>query len=258
MIKLNKFKTTLLAVSLAVLSTNSAKAANYKVVQGDSLYTISKTFNTNTNTLKNTNNLKSDIIYPGQVLDVPAKTYTVKSGDSLYLISKKYQISLDLLRKANNYWKDTIYVGQTLLIPEGSVSAVSTPSNISKSVISYTESDLDLLARLITAEAQGEPYKAQVAVGAVVINRVQSANWPNTIKEVIYQKSNGYYQFTPVLNGWINKPASSTARQAALEALKGSDPTNGAEFYFDNSTTNAWLWSKPISLKVGNMIFALK
>lgn len=257
MIKLSKITTALLAVSLTVLTAHSAKAANYRVVSGDSLYTIGKTFATNTYTIKNTNNLKSDIIYPGQVLNVPAKTYTVKSGDSLYLIAKRHGVSLNALRKANNYWTDTIYVGQTLLLP--GTSAVPTDANAAKpsaGVIPYTESDLDLLARLVHAEAQGQPYKAQVAVAAVVVNRVQSSDWPNTIRNVIYHKSAGYYQFTPVVNGWINKPASAAARQAALEALKGADPTKGAEFYFDDSTKNTWLWSKPVALRVGNMVFS--
>jgi spore germination cell wall hydrolase CwlJ-like protein len=116
--------------------------------------------------------------------------------------------------------------------------------------------NLDLLARLITAEAQAEPYEAKVAVGAVVMNRVQSGSWPNTIKDVIYQNINGYYQFTPVVNGWINKPAEPGSIEAAKAALNGSDPTNGAEFYYDDTTTNEWILSKPVSTKIGHMIFA--
>ncbi len=115
---------------------------------------------------------------------------------------------------------------------------------------------LDLLARLITAEAQGEPYEAKVAVGAVVMNRVHSSSWPNTIKDVIYQNINGYYQFTPVENGWINKPAEPGSIQAAKAALNGADPTNGAEFYYDDTTTNEWILSKPVSIRIGRMIFA--
>ncbi len=83
-----------------------------------------------------------------------------------------------------------------------------------KPIVNYTESDLDLLARLITAEAQSEPYSAQVAVASVVINRIKSSQFPNSISSVIYQKSDGYYQFTPVLNGWINKPATETSKKS--------------------------------------------
>ncbi|HYE68201.1 MAG TPA: cell wall hydrolase [Anaerovoracaceae bacterium] len=116
--------------------------------------------------------------------------------------------------------------------------------------------EVDLLARLITAEAQGEPYEAKVAVGAVVINRVQSGVWANTIEAVIYQRINGYYQFTPVQNGWINKPAESESIKAALAALSGADPTNGAQFYYDDKATNAWILAKPVSVQIGHMIYA--
>lgn len=256
MIKINKFRVALLAFSMTLLTAYSAKAASYTVSSGDSLYTISRTFNTSISTIKSSNKLGSDIIYPGQVLNVPAATYTVKSGDTLYLIAKRNGISLSSLRKINNYWKDTIYVGQTLILPGNTASTEATSKAPASSVIPYTQSDLDLLARLIQAEAQGVSYKAKVAVGAVVVNRVQSSKWPNTIREVIYHKSAGYYQFTPVVNGWINKPASAESRQAALEALKGADPTNGAEFYFDDSTKNTWLWSKQVALRVDNMVFS--
>lgn len=116
--------------------------------------------------------------------------------------------------------------------------------------------DLDLLARLITAEAQGEPYEAQVAVGAVVMNRVKSSDWPNTIKGVIYQEIGGYYQFTPVVNGWIDKPAEPECIKAAKAAMSGADPTNGAQFYYDDKVTNEWILAKPVSTQYGHMIFA--
>ncbi|MDF3000700.1 MAG: hypothetical protein K0Q48_819 [Bacillota bacterium] len=116
--------------------------------------------------------------------------------------------------------------------------------------------ELDLLARLITAEAQGEPYEAQVAVGAVVLNRVKSGAWPGSVEGVIYQNIGGYYQFTPVVNGWIDKPAKESSIKAAKAALRGEDPTNGAQFYYDDTTTNEWILSKTVSVTIGRMIFA--
>jgi spore germination cell wall hydrolase CwlJ-like protein len=118
------------------------------------------------------------------------------------------------------------------------------------------EHDLDLLARLITAEAQGEPYEAQVAVGAVVMNRVESGLWAATIADVIYQNINGYYQFTPVVNGWIDKPAEPESIKAAEAAMSGTDPTNGAQFYYDDQSTNTWILSKTVSIQIGHMIYA--
>ncbi|QHI72958.1 cell wall hydrolase [Aminipila terrae] len=149
------------------------------------------------------------------------------------------------------------------VVPEPTVSTKSL-SNAETKVTSSAppkadsqyEDDLDLLARLITAEAQGEPYEAKVAVGAVVINRVQSGVWANSIKGVIYQSINGYYQFTPVINGWINKPAEPESIEAAKAAMKGEDPTSGAQFYYDDTTTNTWILSKPVSLQIGHLIYA--
>lgn len=240
----------------AVLLSNSAFAGSYTVVANDTLSKIGGIFNTSSSTIMSDNGLKSTVIYPGQVLYVRADNYTVKSGDTLYLIAKKFGISLNALRSANNKWNDMIYPGQVLVIPgTQAATAAKTASTAGKAVISYTASDLDLLARLITAEAQGEPYNAQVGVGAVVINRVLNDRFPNTISSVIYQIDSGYYQFTPVENGWIKKPATDTAKKAAFDALHGSDPSNGALYYFDDSATNKWLWSKPLMARIGHMVY---
>ncbi len=224
-------------------------AADYKVVKDDSLYKISQLFNTPINTLKQDNHLTTDTIYPGQTLYVAAKMHTVKNGDSLYTISRQYGIPLASLRKANDKWDDRILPGQQLIIPG------VPPTSGSGTVIPYTNSELDLLARLIEAETAGEIYEAKVAVGAVVVNRVKSPDWPSTITSVINHVSGGYYQFTPVKNGYINKPASSDSIKAAWAALYGSDPSKGALFYFDDSSTNQWLWSKTRTAYIDSMVF---
>lgn len=277
MVKSKKARVFVAALSLSfTLLIQTAYAGTYKVQPGDSLYKIGNLFNTTASAIMKDNNLTDTYIYPGQMLYVPSETYTVKSGDSLYLIAKRYGVSLYSLRKANDKWDDYIYPGQVLNIP-GSISTATTTSaasttnvtsvsgnsayqepsrgSVYRGVIAYSLSDLDLLARLITAEADGEPYEAKVGVGAVVINRVKDYRFPNTIKDVIYEKTDGYYQFTPVENGWINRPASEDAKKAAYDALHGSDPTHGALFYFDDSATNAWLWSQPIAARIGRMVF---
>jgi N-acetylmuramoyl-L-alanine amidase len=255
MLKLNKIKSMLFAVSLIAVSSTSVQAATYTVTAGDTLYSIGKVFNTNYFSIMQSNNLSTSNIYAGQKLNVPGDLYTVKSGDSLYLIAKRYSISLYSLRKANNKWDDTIYPGQRLILPGISLNNTASSGTSSSALISYTASDLDLLARLVTAEAQNQPYEAQVAVASVVVNRVRSSQFPNTISSVVYQVSNGYYQFTPVENGWINKTATETARKAAYAALHGSDPSRGALFYFDDSTKSQWLWSRPITVRIGNMVY---
>lgn len=138
-------------------------------------------------------------------------------------------------------------------------AAPSKPAAQSKPVakpVSQYQGEVDVLSRLIMAEAQGEPYEAKVAVGAVVINRVQSGQWADTVRGVIYQKSGGYYQFTPVQNGWIDKPADTECIRAAKAALNGADPTNGAQFYYDDKVTNEWILAKPVSIRIGHMIYA--
>ncbi|MBU3182659.1 LysM peptidoglycan-binding domain-containing protein [Clostridium psychrophilum] len=237
-------------------------AASYKVKSGDSLYKVSKAYNTTTNVLIKNNGLSSSKIYSGQVLNVPTNTYKVVSGDTLYFIGKKHSISIAKLRTENNKWDDTIYPGDVIKIPTNSGNGQATPKKAQSSpvkatgVIKYSNSDVDLLARLITAEAVGEGHDAMLSVGAVVVNRVQSSQYANSISGVINEKSNGYYQFTPVKNGMINKAASKAAISAASEALKGTDPTNGALYFYDNTVSNKWLTSKPVSTSIGKLTFA--
>jgi len=252
-----KVKAFFAVLVLSSLVPTLSNAATYTVVKGDSLYTIGQLFGTTSDTIMSQNGLKSTVIYPGQKLNVSADVYTVQKGDSLYLIAKKYVISLNSLRKANGKWDDVIYPGQNLIIPRSSSNTGTFSTALANNgAIPYTQGDLDLLARLITAEANNQPYTAKVAVGAVVVNRVKDPDFPNTIHGVIYEKSYGYYQFTPVENGMINKPASQDAIKAAYEALNGVDPTNGALYFFDNTATNKWLWSKKIALRSGIMVYA--
>ncbi|HEY8803835.1 MAG TPA: cell wall hydrolase [Clostridium sp.] len=184
-------------------------------------------------------------------------TYTVKSGDCLSVIAKKHGESLNNLRKANNKWNDSIFPGQVLKVPgtTSSIAAQTKPVAIKNTAVKYTASDLNLLARLITAEAQGEPYNAQVAVGAVVVNRVNSSSFPNSISAVINQKTNGNYEFTPVLNGNINKPAQANSVKAAKEALNGNDPTNKALFFYSGNVPKALTLPQPVSIKIDNLTF---
>ncbi|MCB2308197.1 cell wall hydrolase [Clostridium estertheticum] len=192
------------------------------------------------------------------------KTYIVKSGDCLSVIAKKCGQSLNDLRRTNNKWNDTIFPGQIIKVPVTTSSTTSqvklkaqdkTVAKADKIGIKYTESDLNLLSRLITAEAQGESYSAQVAVGAVVVNRVKSGYFPNSISAVINERTKGGYQFTPVLNGNINRPAQASALKAASEALSGADPTNNALFFYDGSVPKGLTAPQPISIVIGNLTF---
>ena len=111
---------------------------------------------------------------------------------------------------------------------------------------------LDLLARLISAEARGEPYSGQVAVGAVVLNRVRHPSFPNTVAGVIYQ--NG--AFSCISDGQFNQPVASSAYRAAQDALNGWDPSGGAIYYFNPAkTTSKWIWSRPLIVIIGSHRF---
>ncbi len=140
------------------------------------------------------------------------------------------------------------------LTPDGKVgSATLKAMGISQSTTQDSQSsNVALLARLISAEARGEPYRGQVAVGAVVLNRVDSPIFPNTIAGVIYQ--NG--AFTCVTDGQFNKEVSESAYRAARDALNGVDPSGGAIYYFNPATaTSQWIWSRPLLVIIGKHHF---
>lgn len=186
-------------------------------------------------------------------------TYTVQTGDSLWSIARAWGMSVSTLQAANRSAGWLIYPGEQLQIPQQATDASTvhtTAASAKKSVSDVSAADVDLLSRLITAEAGGESYQAQVAVGAVILNRVKSGQFPNTIAGVIYQVDSGHYQFEPVANGWINHPATASAKQAAAEALSGVDPTGGALYFWDVTAQSAYLWSKPILAQWGGMVFA--
>ncbi len=119
---------------------------------------------------------------------------------------------------------------------------------------SGSTSDLQLMARAINGEARGEPYEGQVAVGAVILNRVKSSQFPNTIAGVIYQSG----AFTAVADGQINQPIAedSTVYKAAQDAMNGWDPTGDCIYYFNpNTATNKWIWSRPVVKTIGKHRF---
>lgn len=131
------------------------------------------------------------------------------------------------------------------------LSALGLPAGSNQSSPAY-EGDAALLARLISAEARGEPYIGQVAVGAVVLNRVEHPSFPNTISGVIYQTD----AFTCVTDGQFDQPVSESAYRAAEEAMAGSDPSGGAIYYFNpNTATSAWIWSRPLITVIGDHRF---
>jgi len=142
------------------------------------------------------------------------------------------------------------------LVITGIVYVVNLDNNVSSvyATGSTSTSDLQLIARAINGEARGEPYEGQVAVGAVILNRVKDSRFPNTIAGVIYQSG----AFTAVTDGQINVSIEegSAVLKAAQDALNGWDPTNGAVYYFNPDTaTNKWIWSRPLIKTIGKHRF---
>lgn len=116
----------------------------------------------------------------------------------------------------------------------------------------YSSGDVEMLARMISAEARGEPYTGQVAVGAVILNRVEHPSFPNTISGVLYQ--NG--AFDALTDGQFSNSATESAQRAARDALNGWDPSGGAIYYYNPSTaTNKWIRSRPIITQIGKHVF---
>ncbi|HHU75966.1 MAG TPA: LysM peptidoglycan-binding domain-containing protein [Firmicutes bacterium] len=186
-------------------------------------------------------------------------SHSVKQGDTLWLLAQKYNTSVQEIAAANNLsspW--IIYPEQILTIPveihnnqgfasrEGRVAAPA----------GFSAQEIDLLARLVHSESAGEPYLGQVAVAATVLNRIKSPRYPNTISNVIYQVVGGCYQFSPVLDGRINRPASKTAFNAVYDALRGLDPSRSAlGFYNPSKTRNQWVRQQQVTAIIGNHIF---
>ena len=169
--------------------------------------------------------------------------YYSGSVDGIYGTQTKNAVTY--FQRKNGLTADGIAGPKTLAAMGISSSSSSSSSNSSNNVY--------LLARIISAEARGEPYKGQVAVGAVVLNRVDHPSFPNSIAGVIYQ--NG--AFTALVDGQYDQPIADSAYKAARDALNGWDPTGGCIYYYNPSTaTNAWIRTLPVYTQIGKHVFS--
>ncbi len=143
---------------------------------------------------------------------------------------------------------------RTIDISGGSPAAVASVGDHNPFVYDYEPEDIELLARLISSEAPGQPYEGQVAVAAVVLNRVRDPRFPDTIREVIFQPG----QFSVVSNGqFYKRTVTARAHEAAIDALRGRDPSRGALFFFNpRKTSNKFLWSREVTVEIGDHRFA--
>ena len=179
--------------------------------------------------------------------------YYTGAVDGIY--GSKTKAAVLLFQKRNGLVQDGIVGNKTLAAMGISLSSLTSSSSSSTSGVNgYTSSDVALLARLIYAEARGESYKGQVAVGAVVLNRLKSSSFPNTISGVIYQP----YAFTCVNDGQINYTPNQTAYNAARDAMNGWDPSYGSLYYYNPKiATSGWIFTRPTVVTIGNHVFAM-
>ncbi|WP_028402377.1 LysM peptidoglycan-binding domain-containing protein [Ectobacillus panaciterrae] len=263
--KLHKMKNwmTLSAATITLTTTQGVASAAtvHTVKENDSLWKISKQYGMSVQSIKQANQKTNDQIYIGEHLTIPTPhglskpqspknltgaknsvqvVYQVKRGDTLQKIANRYNVSIQSIKQANNTSGDQIYPGEHLIITTG-----------------ISEKERDLMARLVTAEAKGEPYKGKVAVAKVVLNRVDAEGFPNTIKDVIYEPIKYGYAFTPVTNGKINEPATAEARMAVEEAIS-TKGTNSDWLYFYNpkTSTDKWITTRQTVASIGNHVFA--
>jgi|SRR5690625_571826 len=173
-------------------------------------------------------------------LSTEAASYTVKKGDSLWSIANKFGTTVDNLHMANGRSIYTLYAGETIQVPD---------------TISKTEKEL--LAKLVHAEAKGEPYAGKVAVATVVLNRVKHEDFPNSIKGVIYEKVSGHYAFSPVKDGAINQDYNSEDMKAVNEAIAYGGQGNGSIYFYNPKTaTSKWVSTREVTITIGNHVFA--
>lgn len=172
------------------------------------------------------------------------KEYGIYSGEADGIFGSKTEEAVKKFQSNNGLVADGKVGAQTLTKLGISGGGGSATSN--------AQGDVALLARLISAEARGEPYTGQVAVGAVVLNRMKHPSFPSTLSGVIYQPG----AFSCLDDGQFDEPVADSAYQAARDAMNGWDPSSGAIYYFNPVTaTNKWIWSRPLIIMIGKHRF---
>ncbi len=251
----------------------AALADTYKVKAGDSLYTIASNHKITVEELKKVNNLQSSKIVAGQTLQLPGNfaAHRVASGESLYKLAQRYGCTVSDIKNLNGLKSNVIRAGTVLKIPasvmahsDGTNTRInSTKNDAAKTAAvtssrsggyqrTYTQAEWDMLAQVVYGEARGEIYDGQVAVAAVVLNRMEDDGFPDTMRGVVFQKN----AFTCVNDGQYYLTPNRTAYEAALEAMQGKDPTDGCLYYWNPITaTSRWIWTRSIETQIGNHVF---
>lgn len=180
------------------------------------------------------------------------KTWGYYTGSVDGIFGSQTEQAVKYFQRKNGLAVDGIVGPATAKAVGISLTGGSSGGSSSSSGTGSSSSDVYLLARCVYGEARGESYKGQVAVAAVVLNRVKSSSFPNTISGVIYQPG----AFSVVADGQINLTPNDTALKAARDAMNGWDPTGGCLYYYNPAkTSNKWILSRPIMMRIGNHVF---
>jgi N-acetylmuramoyl-L-alanine amidase len=250
----------LTTVGVLAMSTVSVMAATTHTVQsGESLWTISRANDVSLPAMEAAN---PQVVNPGNLqigsqVKIPSGNYTVQPGDTFFTIANAHGVTWQAIQN-DNPGIDPLMIlpGQLINVPNGTNSAAATSSSANSAV---SDTSLYWMSRLIQAEASGENMEAKVAVGDVVLHRVQSSDYPDTVKGVIFQVVDGCYQFTPVENQEIYNTPSADSITAAEEVLdQGVDYVPGAYVFFTPSKTpsSSWVWNQPRTAQIDDFIFA--
>ena len=269
------------AVAVNVVGIVSAADATVTVQPGDSFWSIARAQHVSWSALEAANStVTPNNMLPGTVLQVPSAstgtgtTYSVQPGDTFWLVARKWNIAVGDLAAANPSVQPlNLQIGTTLTLPapqttvQTAASTVpvsggaATGSTATSSVTAGNASPEDLywLEHLIHAEATGQPLRAQIAVGDVVMHRIQSGNYASTVKGVVFQVLNGHYQFSCIPNGFIYTTPDAQSVQAAKAVLQQNvDVVPGALVFYNPAQTasNSWVWSQPTVGRFGALVFA--
>ena len=181
--------------------------------------------------------------------------HVVQSGDTLSGVAQRYQTTLGELMQQNYiHDPDSIFIGQKIRIPAKENDSTTIASELSRGRVLVSQEELELLARVIHDEARGENFVGQIAVGAVVLNRVEDHRFPSTIHDVVYQAG----AFAAVDDKQIHLTPNDSAYRAAEAALMGEDPTDGAIYYYNPRTaTDRWIKTRPVVKTIGNHTFSI-
>ncbi len=246
------------AASLFCLGISPVFASTVTVQPGQTLWSISQSEHISLQSLESANpTINFSDLLVGTVLQLPAtqsqqNTYVVQPSDTLWKIAQRYNISVTALTNANPTVNPmNLIVGTVINIPT-QTSPSQNPTNVEQQNQYWLE-------HAIHAEADGEPLDAQIAVGDVILHRLDSGTYGSTVKDVLFQVTNGHYQFTCVANGQIYTSPTASNIQAADDALLNHDNlVPGALVFYNPAKTvsGSWVWSQPTIAKIGDFIFA--